>query len=102
MRHARCRFYRLNRIKNDKAVALVAEDITVIEMFTCCLLGLLTLYTKGLSIVPEPALQGRLLLVAAANAASCRLFAISMDFVNLSLVQTIRACQPVFMVGRIA
>jgi drug/metabolite transporter (DMT)-like permease len=86
------------QIKNDPAVAMVAEDITVIEMATCTLLGALTLYSKGMAMIPAPAARGRVLLIAASNAASCRLFAMCMDYINLSLVQTIRACQPMFTV----
>jgi hypothetical protein len=88
-------FFKLTRIKNDEAVKMVAQDITVIEMFTCTVLGVLTLYSKELPFVPVPAVRVRVLVVAVANAASCQAFAMAMDYINLSLVQTIRACQPI-------
>eukprot|EP01047_Picozoa_sp_COSAG01_P046402 COSAG01_NODE_4353_length_5111_cov_52.320830_3_plen_221_part_00 len=88
-------FFKLTRIKDDEAVKMVAQDITVIEMFTCTVLGVLTLYSKELPFVPVPAVRVRVLVVAVANAASCQTFAMAMDYINLSLVQTIRACQPI-------
>jgi hypothetical protein len=54
-------FFKLTRIKNDEAVKMVAQDITVIEMFTCTVLGVLTLYSKELPFVPVPAVRVRVL-----------------------------------------
>eukprot|EP01043_Picozoa_sp_COSAG02_P011918 COSAG02_NODE_448_length_22102_cov_11.767032_5_plen_138_part_00 len=85
-------------LKDDPALALLPADITLIEMFACTICGALTLYSKGLAFVPPPELRVRMLVLALANAAACQLFMFAMDFVALSLVQTIRACQPIFTV----
>ena len=85
-------------LKDDPALALLPADITLIEMFACTICGALTLYNKGLAFIPPPELRVRMLVLALANAAACQLFMFAMDFVALSLVQTIRACQPIFTV----
>lgn len=85
-------------LKDDPALALIPNDITLIEMFACTICGALTLYSKGLAFVPPPEVRTRMLALAITNAAACQLFMIAMDYVALSLVQTIRACQPLFTV----
>ena len=85
-------------LKDDPALALLPADITLIEMFACTICGALTLYNKSLGFIPPPELRARMLVLALANAAACQLFMFAMDFVALSLVQTIRACQPIFTV----
>lgn len=85
-------------LKDDPALALLPTDITLIEMAACTVCGALTLYTKDLDFIPPPELRFRMLALAVANAAACQLFMFAMDFVALSLVQTIRACQPIFTV----
>lgn len=85
-------------LKDDPALALLPADITLIEMFACTICGALTLYNKGLGFIPPPGLRIRMLVLALANAAACQLFMFAMDFVALSLIQTIRACQPILTV----
>lgn len=86
-------------LKDDPELSLKPEDITLIEMFACTICGALTLYSKSLQFIPPPQVRTRVFFLALTNAAACRLFMMAMDFVKLSLVQTIRACQPLFTVG---
>jgi drug/metabolite transporter (DMT)-like permease len=85
-------------LKDDPALALKPEDITLIEMFACTICGALTLYSKSLQFIPPAPVRTRMFALSLTNAAACRLFMMAMDFVKLSLVQTIRACQPLFTV----
>ena len=90
--------FNLTQLKNDDAIRMEPGDITLIEMFACTICGTLTLRSKRLNMIPPPEVRGRMLALGLTNAAACRLFMMAMDHVALSLVQTIRACQPLFTV----
>jgi len=93
---------------NGAAVALVdaakltgldPEDVTLLEMMACGILGLLVESRRGLGgLIPTRGYRGPMLVLSVANLATCRLFIIAMQHIPLSLLQTVRACQPLFAV----
>lgn len=83
----------------SKAAGLDPEDVTLLEMLTCGVLGLLVESRRGFhGLLPLPGYRKAMLAICAANLATCRLFIVAMQRIPLSLLQTIRACQPLFAV----
>ena len=75
--------------------AIASPDISLSEMLLCTVWGLGTLACLGIPVSPPPAIRGRLVFVAAANASAVRCFYQSAALIQLSLLQTVRSCQPV-------
>jgi drug/metabolite transporter (DMT)-like permease len=78
---------------------ITPEDITLIEMGLCGLLGGLALVHRGRRLLPPRDRYLDFLACSAANLLACRLFMISLSRINISLVQSVRASQPVFVVA---
>lgn len=77
-----------------KEAGIRSPDISLTEMFICSLWGLTTLVALGKPLLPPPEVRGQLLFVAAANASAVRCFYMSAALIQLSLLQTVRSCQP--------
>ena len=75
--------------------AIASPDISLSEMLLCTFWGLGTLACLGIPVSPPPAIRGRLVFLAAANASAVRCFYQSAALIQLSLLQTVRSCQPV-------
>eukprot|EP01046_Picozoa_sp_COSAG06_P027225 COSAG06_NODE_2391_length_6964_cov_80.625055_4_plen_332_part_00 len=74
--------------------AILSPDISLSEMLVCTTWGIITLWALGLPVLPPPEVRSRLLFVAAANASAVRCFYMSAALIQLSLLQTVRSCQP--------
>ena len=84
--------------KDHPSIDLQPGDITITEALSCTICGALTLFAMRLPLTPPPAVRTRLLLLGLANASACRFFMMAADLVPLSLLQTVRSCQPLFTV----
>ncbi|CAE8663216.1 unnamed protein product, partial [Polarella glacialis] len=78
-----------------------AEDMTVIELFVTVLVAALSLSFRGMRLLPAgglrdwPAASG----LGALHLLNCRSFVYSLQFIPTALAQTIRATNPVWVVG---
>ena len=73
---------------------IASSDISLSEMLLCTLWGISTLTCLGIPVIPPAAIRGRLLFLAVANASAVRLFYMSAALIQLTLLQTVRSCQP--------
>eukprot|EP01043_Picozoa_sp_COSAG02_P029665 COSAG02_NODE_1857_length_10645_cov_24.485302_7_plen_356_part_00 len=74
--------------------AISSPDISLSEMLLCTVWGIATLACLGIPVIPPTEIRGRLLFLAAANASAVRCFYMSAALIQLSLLQTVRSCQP--------
>ena len=73
-------------------------DVTIVELTITVLIASLSLAATGQRLVPPPAVRQGVVLTGTLHLVGCRLYLTSLAYVPVSLAQTIRAANPLFVV----